>query len=151
MDSAVAAKFSPDSAIILATSGTGFFFMKLPISSRAFSGPASGTPTALSVQCSVDMIVGLRWPLCSLSQRDFVVMAPAPLSATSRQLDAVIPMMPEARTVGFSKVTPRMVWERFIENSIAKTSRMPTGVRRLDRSLFRKQRISPIPHGHKED
>jgi len=63
------------------------------------------------------MIVGFALPLCSTGHKDFVVTAPAPFLATSRQLEAVIPQMPEANTVGFLKEIPRMAWERFTEKA----------------------------------
>jgi hypothetical protein len=49
------------------------------------------------------------------------VIPPAPFSAQYRQLDAVIPIIPDASTVGFSKSTPRMVCERFIGKTIPET------------------------------
>src|SRR3989338_7446977 len=101
--------------ITFAIKGTGLSFKKSLISCFAFSGPASGTPTAFRLQCSVEMIVGLRLPWWGTGQRDLVVIAPAPLRAMSRQLLAVMPMIPDARTVGFEKGTPRIVWERFTD------------------------------------
>ena len=98
--------------ITLAITGTVTSFMfenSLTIS----SAPGFEYPTALSIPASNVTTVGFLWPSLGSRLTDFMVTAPAPLSATRFSKDLEVPRNPDGRMVGLDNLIPHKSVVRF--------------------------------------
>ena len=77
------------------------------------SAPGFEYPTAFSMPASKGMTVGFLCPSLGARLTDFMVAAPAPLSATRFSRDLDVPRNPDGRMVGLDNLIPHKFIFRF--------------------------------------
>ena len=77
------------------------------------SAPGFEYPTAFNNPASNGITVGFLCPSLASKLTDFMVAAPAPLSATRFGSDLEVPKNPDGRTVGFDNLIPHRSMVRF--------------------------------------
>ena len=77
------------------------------------SAPGLEYPTAFNKPASKGITVGFLCPSLGSKLTDFMVAAPAPLSATRFSRDLEVPKNPDGRTVGLDNFIPHRSMVRF--------------------------------------